>query len=153
VLSLGQSLSYGFPGERDTKCLCSLRTFSPSRLKTCKILFWSQCDCDVVYDRFQNLRFVLVLAGRLGCWVLRPNHGTGNVVFIHCAQQSNFVLIWNYGSYRQLEELLGRVIKPVARPLHTQDRTDTKETRTDIHASSGFRNHDQCFRGRRYFMP
>jgi hypothetical protein len=51
-------------------------------------------------------------------------------------------LIWNYGSYRQLVGLLRRVISPVARPLPTQDNTDTEETRTDIHASSGIRSHE-----------
>jgi hypothetical protein len=30
----------------------------------------------------------------------------------------------------------------VARPLPTQDSTNTEETHTDIHASSGIRNHD-----------
>jgi hypothetical protein len=28
--------------------------------------------------------------------------------------------------------------QPVARPLPTQDNTDTEETLTDVHASSGF---------------
>jgi hypothetical protein len=43
---------------------------------------------------------------------------------------------------RQLVGLLGRVISPVARPLPTQDNTNTEEKRTDIHASSGIRTHD-----------
>jgi hypothetical protein len=51
-------------------------------------------------------------------------------------------LIWNYDSYRQSVGLLGRVISPVARPLPTQDNTNTEETRTNIHASSEIRTHD-----------
>jgi hypothetical protein len=51
-------------------------------------------------------------------------------------------LTWNYRSYRQLVGFLGRGISSVERPLPTQDNTDTEETRTDIHASSGSRNHD-----------
>jgi hypothetical protein len=51
-------------------------------------------------------------------------------------------LMWNCGSYRQLVGLLGRMISPVARPLPTQDNTNTEETRTDIHASTGIRTHD-----------
>jgi hypothetical protein len=51
-------------------------------------------------------------------------------------------LICNYGSYKQLVGLLGRVIGPVTRPLPTQDNTNTEETRTDIHASSRIRTHD-----------
>jgi hypothetical protein len=51
-------------------------------------------------------------------------------------------LIWNYGSYTQLVELLGRVISPVTRPLPKQDNTNKEETRTDIHASSEIPTHD-----------
>jgi hypothetical protein len=54
-------------------------------------------------------------------------------------------LIWYYGYYRQSVGLLGRVISPVARPLPTQDNTNTEETRTDIHASSGIRTYDPVF--------
>jgi hypothetical protein len=38
--------------------------------------------------------------------------------------------------------LLGRVVSPVARPLPSQSNTNTEETRTHIHASSGIRTHD-----------
>jgi hypothetical protein len=55
-------------------------------------------------------------------------------------------LIWNYGSYRQSVGLLGRAISPVARPLPTQDNTNTEDTRTDIYASSGIRTHDSSVR-------
>jgi hypothetical protein len=41
-------------------------------------------------------------------------------------------LIWNYGSYRQLVGLLGRVISRVARPLPTEDIASIEETRTSI---------------------
>jgi hypothetical protein len=44
--------------------------------------------------------------------------------------------------YRQSVGLLGRVIRPVARPLPTQDNTKKEEMRTDICASSGIRTHD-----------
>jgi hypothetical protein len=46
-------------------------------------------------------------------------------------------LIWNYGSYRQSVGLLVRVISPVARPLPTQDNTNT-----EIHVSLGILTHD-----------
>jgi hypothetical protein len=55
-------------------------------------------------------------------------------------------LIWNHGSYRQLVGLFGRVISPVARPLPTQDNTNTGERRRDIHASSRIRTHDPSVR-------
>jgi hypothetical protein len=52
-------------------------------------------------------------------------------------------LIWNYGSYRQSVELLGRGISPVVRPRDkTQDNINTEETRTDIYVSSWIRTHD-----------
>jgi hypothetical protein len=51
-------------------------------------------------------------------------------------------LMWNYGSYRQLVGLLGRVISPIARPLPTQHKMNTEETRTDSHATNGIRIHD-----------
>jgi hypothetical protein len=51
-------------------------------------------------------------------------------------------LFWNYGSYRQLVGLLGRVIKPVERPLPTQDNTNIEEKRTDIYDLSGIQIHD-----------
>jgi hypothetical protein len=54
--------------------------------------------------------------------------------------------VWNYGSYRQLVGLLGRVISPVARLLPTQDNTNTEETQTDMHTSSGIRTHDPSVR-------
>jgi hypothetical protein len=41
-------------------------------------------------------------------------------------------LICNYGSYRLLVGILGRVISPIARPLLIQDSTNTEETRTDM---------------------
>jgi hypothetical protein len=34
------------------------------------------------------------------------------------------------------------VISPVARPLPTQEDTNTEETRTDVYASSGIQTHD-----------
>jgi hypothetical protein len=37
---------------------------------------------------------------------------------------------------------LGLGISPVTRLLPTEDNTNTEETRTDIHASSGIRSHD-----------
>jgi hypothetical protein len=36
--------------------------------------------------------------------------------------------------------------QPVARPLHTQDNTNTELTQTDIHALSGIRTHDPSVR-------
>jgi hypothetical protein len=54
-------------------------------------------------------------------------------------------LIWYYGYYRQAVALLGRVSSPIARPLPTQDNTNTEEMRTDIHASSRIRTHDPVF--------
>jgi hypothetical protein len=50
--------------------------------------------------------------------------------------------VWKYGSYRQSVGLLGRGISRVARPLLTQDNTNTEETWIDIHASGGNRTHD-----------
>jgi hypothetical protein len=41
-------------------------------------------------------------------------------------------LIWNYVSYRQLVGLPGRGISHVARPLPTQDDTNTEERRTSM---------------------
>jgi hypothetical protein len=38
--------------------------------------------------------------------------------------------------------LLGRGISPIARPLPTQDDTNTEETRTDFQSSSRIRTHD-----------
>jgi hypothetical protein len=55
-------------------------------------------------------------------------------------------LIRNYRSCRQLVGFLGRVISPVARLLLTQENTNTEETRTDFHASSGIRTHDPSVR-------
>jgi hypothetical protein len=51
-------------------------------------------------------------------------------------------LISNYGAYRQSVGLLGRGISPVARPIPTQEDTNTEEMRTDIDASSGMRTHN-----------
>jgi hypothetical protein len=50
------------------------------------------------------------------------------------------------GLYKELVGPLGRVISPVVRPLPAQDHTNTEETRTDIHASSGIRTHDPSVR-------
>jgi hypothetical protein len=43
---------------------------------------------------------------------------------------------------RQSVGLTGRLIILVARPLPTQNNTNTEEKRKDIHASSGIRTHD-----------
>jgi hypothetical protein len=51
-------------------------------------------------------------------------------------------LIRIYGSYGQLAGHFGRVIRPVMRPLATQDNTNTGETRTEMHASSGTWTYD-----------
>jgi hypothetical protein len=51
-------------------------------------------------------------------------------------------LIRKYEAYTHLIGPLGQEISPAAKPLPTQEETNTKETRTDIHASSGMRTHD-----------
>jgi hypothetical protein len=53
-------------------------------------------------------------------------------------------LMWKYGTYRQLVQLLGRVISPVATSLNTQENTHGRNA--DIHASSGIRTHDPSIR-------
>jgi hypothetical protein len=55
-----------------------------------------------------------------------------------CGLFSQPEFIWNYGSYRQLVWPLG----PVAKPLPIQDNSNTEETQTYIHASSGIRTYD-----------
>jgi hypothetical protein len=46
-------------------------------------------------------------------------------------------------NYESCSQLVGL---PTARTLLTQDNTNTEETRTDIHASSGIRTHDPSVR-------
>jgi hypothetical protein len=56
-------------------------------------------------------------------------------------------LIWNYGSYRQLVGLLGRVISPVARPLPTRQHKQNKLRQTDM-PRVGFEHTISCLRPR-----
>jgi hypothetical protein len=54
---------------------------------------------------------------------------------------SHSELIWDYRSYRQSMGLFGWVISPLqGRYLHRASQTE--ESRSDIHASSGIRTHD-----------
>jgi hypothetical protein len=55
---------------------------------------------------------------------------------------SSTIAYQNYGTFRLMVEHLERVISPVARSLPTQEKTDTKETRTELFASSQIRTHD-----------
>jgi hypothetical protein len=45
----------------------------------------------------------------------------------------------------QIVGLLGWGIRLVARPLPTQDNTNTEENQPDIHASTGVQNHGPVF--------
>jgi hypothetical protein len=53
-------------------------------------------------------------------------------------------LLWKYGCYEYIELLgpLGLGMNPTVRLLPTQDKTNTEETRTDIHALNEIRTHD-----------
>jgi hypothetical protein len=60
--------------------------------------------------------------------------------------------IWNCGSYRQLT-LIWLVISPVARPLPTQDNTNTEETHRHPRLEWDSNSRSQCLSGRRHFLP
>lgn len=66
------------------------------------------------------------------------HYGAGYVCFI--------VNCWACGGCRQLVGLLGRLIRPVPRPLPARDKTKVEEMRTDIDASNRIRTHDANFR-------
>jgi hypothetical protein len=44
-----------------------------------------------------------------------------------CVTCSNLELIRNYGSYRQTVGLLGMMVSPVTRPLHTENNKNTEK--------------------------
>jgi hypothetical protein len=72
---------------------------------------------------------------------------TRNMIFVssYCYYSFRIMSSGTMDLYRQLVGPLGRVFSPIARPLPTQDNTNTEKTREDVHASSGIRAHEHSY--------